>query len=80
MKIRLFWLAFNVAILVASGPARAINCEQVRRYAQTGRSEDDIAETMVVDVAEVKKCLQKGEEAKPAPPTPAQPKAAPKTE
>ena len=54
------------------GAAQAIagvNCDQVRRYAQTGRTPDDIAESMIVDVSEVKKCLE-GDK-KEAAPTPA---------
>lgn len=52
-----------------------VNCDQVRRYTQTGRTPEDIAESMIVDVSEVKKCLEGG--AKDAAPTPA-PKAAEK--
>ena len=50
--------------------ASAINCEQVRKYLKTGRTPDEIAETMVVDVDEVKKCAEGGEKAAPQP-TPA---------
>lgn len=46
------------ALLFASGAAaQGVNCEQVKRYAQTGRSAEQIAETMIVDVEAVKKCL-----------------------
>ncbi len=44
--------------------ASAVNCEQVRRYLATGRSVDDVAETMIVDVSEVKKCQQAATDAK----------------
>lgn len=55
--------------------AQGVNCDQVRRYLQTGRSVEDVADTMVVSVEDVKKCQQgttgqqKGEQT-PAP-TPA---------
>ena len=54
--------------------AEGVNCDQVRRYLQTGRSAQDIADTMVISVDDVKKCQQttgeqKGEQT-PAP-TPA---------
>lgn len=50
-----------VAALATAAPAGAINCEQARKYATTGRSAEDIADTMVADPAEVKKCLAGGE-------------------
>lgn len=40
--------------------ASAVNCDQVRRYLSTGRSVDDVAETMVINVDDVKKCQQEG--------------------
>jgi len=58
-----------VVVLGFAGTSAAVNCEQVRRYAKTGRSVDDIAESMIVDKSEVKKCLEGGE--KDAAPTPA---------
>jgi len=36
--------------------AGAVNCKQVNKYLQTGRSVKDVAETMVIDESEVKKC------------------------
>lgn len=45
-----------------------VNCNQVRLYAKTGRSEQDIAETMIVDVEEVRKCLKEQPAAPPATP------------
>lgn len=44
-------------LVLQAGGAYAINCDQVKRAAAAGRSVDDIAETMIVDPAEVKKCL-----------------------
>ncbi len=52
------------------GIATAVNCEQVRRYLATGRSAEDVAESMVVDLSEVKKCAEAGAAAG-ATPTPA---------
>jgi len=44
-------------LLGASGSiAGAVNCKQVNKYLQTGRSVKDVAETMVIDEADVKKC------------------------
>jgi hypothetical protein len=60
--------------------AAAVNCKQVKKYLDTGRSVKDVAETMVIDEAEVKKCQEQapaaagtdttktGGEAKPADP------------
>jgi hypothetical protein len=70
MKGTAFVLA--IALSLATVPAAAwgeVNCNQVRRYAQTGRAAEDIAETMIVPIDEVKKCLQ-SEGQNPAP-TPA---------
>lgn len=51
------------AVLCASVSARAaVSCEQVRKYAGSGRSAEDISDTMVVPLDEVKKCLE-GEKA-----------------
>jgi hypothetical protein len=58
--------------MLTASTASAVNCDQVRKYAATGRTVEDIAETMIVDVSEVKKCLQG--EAGAAAPTPPAPK------
>ena len=76
-------LTFVTAVLttvVAPHQAAAVNCDQVRRYLQTGRSVEDVAESMVVSLDDVKKCQsgageQKGDQ-KPAP-TPATGKTEP---
>ena len=36
--------------------AEGVNCKQVNKYLQTGRSTKDVAETMVVAEDDVKKC------------------------
>ncbi len=56
-------------LLSAADAIAVVNCDQVRRYTQTGRTPEDIAESMIVDVSEVKKCLATGN--KDAAPTPA---------
>lgn len=45
-------------VLFSAGLSRAegVNCKQVNKYLQTGRSTKDVSETMVIDEAEVKKC------------------------
>src|SRR2546430_1502132 len=40
-----------------------INCNQVKKYLGTGRSAQDIAETMVISIDEVKKCQEGGDAA-----------------
>jgi hypothetical protein len=42
--------------------AGAVNCKQVNKYLQTGRSVKDVAETMVVDEADVKRCQAEASE------------------
>ncbi len=73
MRSVVIGLMFGSGVLVAMPhSAAAVNCEQVRRYLNTGRSVEDVADTMVVSVDDVKKCQQGGDkgEQKPAP-TPA---------
>jgi hypothetical protein len=55
-------LLLAVAGAASAGP---VNCKQVNKYLQTGRSVKDVAETMVIDEAEVKKCQAEASEAKP---------------
>jgi len=38
--------------------AQGVNCDQVRRYLQTGRSAEDISTTMMISVDDIKKCQQ----------------------
>jgi len=66
-------LMIGTALLLgAASPSFAVvNCKQVNKYLQTGRSVKDVAETMVIDEAEVRKCQEqagdtKAGEAKPA--------------
>lgn len=51
---------FAAALLLASPGVEiagaVVNCKQVNKYLQTGRSVKDVAETMVIDESEVKKC------------------------
>lgn len=56
-------------VLAAAGASYAeVNCKQVNKYLQTGRSVKDVAETMVISEAEVKKCQDAAAAAKPAEP------------
>jgi hypothetical protein len=59
--MRLGTLAIGVALLLGSAGASfagAVNCKQVNKYLQTGRSVKDVAETMVIDESDVKKCQE----------------------
>jgi hypothetical protein len=61
-----------LAVTVGSGQRAAagtVNCDQVRRYLKTGRSAEEIAENMVIDIKDVKKCQETGDW-EPATPTP----------
>lgn len=73
MERKLFVTAAVAAgLLVVATTASAINCEQARKAAGMGRTVDEIAETMIADPADVKKCLDEGKKAgdekKPAAP------------
>jgi hypothetical protein len=55
-------LVFGTAVNVLAGE---VNCKQVNKYLQTGRSAKDVAETMVISESDVEKCkAQAGEEPK----------------
>ena len=54
-------LLIGVALLLGftgSSFAGAVNCKQVNKYLQTGRSVKDVAETMVIEESDVKKCQE----------------------
>ena len=63
MKRLSIFVMVGAVTLLAGGAQAAVNCEQVKRYAQTGRTAEEIAETMVADEGEVKKCLEGMEKA-----------------
>ena len=69
--MKLGTLAIGAALLLVSAGssfAGAVNCKQVNKYLQTGRSVKDVAETMVIDESEVKKCQEQAAEQKGAAP------------
>jgi hypothetical protein len=54
-------LTIGATVLLAMGSvgvAGAVNCKQVLKYLQTGRSVSDVAETMVISEDDVKKCQE----------------------
>jgi len=57
--MKLDTLVIGVALLLGTaGSAFAVNCKQVNKYLATGRSVSDVAQTMVIDEADVKKCQE----------------------
>jgi hypothetical protein len=64
-------------LLAAAGTSIAeVNCKQVNKYLQTGRTVKDVAETMVISESDVRKCQESAGAAKPAEGAPAEPKGA----
>jgi hypothetical protein len=57
LLIGLLGAALLVGTATWSG-AGQVNCKQVKKYLDTGRSVKDVAETMVIDEDEVKKCQE----------------------
>ncbi|MGH7860369.1 MAG: hypothetical protein ACREQY_23825 [Candidatus Binatia bacterium] len=54
-------LALAVSGWMVGGAATAsaqVNCAQVNRYLQTGRTVQDVSETMVIPEEQVKKCQE----------------------
>jgi hypothetical protein len=65
MKLRILAAGAGLLLGIAgSALAGSINCKQVNKYLQTGRSVKDVAETMVISESEVQKCQAEAGEAK----------------
>ena len=66
MKLGVLVIAGGLLLgTVGLGRAGEVNCKQVNKYLQTGRTVKDVAETMVVSESDVKKCQdQAGSEGK----------------
>jgi hypothetical protein len=47
-------------VLATAAAAAEVNCKQVNKYLQTGRSVKDVAETMVISESDVEKCKAQG--------------------
>jgi len=61
MRIGILMLGGTLVLATAvSGIAGEVNCKQVNKYLQTGRSVKDVAETMVVSESDVEKCKAQG--------------------
>ena len=59
--MKLGTLAIGVAMLLGTAGvsfAGNVNCKQVNKYLQTGRSVSDVAQTMVIEESDVKKCQE----------------------
>jgi hypothetical protein len=57
MRIGILMLGGTLVLATAvSGLAGEVNCKQVNKYLQTGRSAKDVAETMVISESDVEKC------------------------
>jgi hypothetical protein len=57
MRFRSLLLGGTLVLGMATlGTAGEVNCKQVNKYLQTGRSVKDVAETMVISESDVEKC------------------------
>ena len=57
MRSHILMIGAGLLLLVtAVSSSAAVNCKQVKKYLDTGRSVKDVAETMVIDEKDVKKC------------------------
>jgi len=65
MKLGIVVLGLGL-LLGTAGGAGAVNCKQVNKYLETGRSVKDVAETMVVGESDVRACQEEAAEAKAA--------------
>ena len=58
MRRDILVIAAGLVLGTAGRSAAVVNCKQVNKYLQTGRSVQDVAETMVIGEDEVKKCQE----------------------
>jgi hypothetical protein len=58
MKFGILMVGASLIVATATVSGAEVNCKQVNKYLQTGRSVKDVAETMVIDEADVKKCQE----------------------
>ena len=58
MRLGILTMGAVLLLGTAGSGIAAVNCKQVNKYLQTGRSVKDIAETMVIDEDDVKKCQE----------------------
>ena len=61
-------LAFGTLLMGSALPAAAVNCAQVNKMLKTGRTPEELSETMVVDVSEIEKCKEQADKAPQATP------------
>ena len=68
MRLGIVVIGAGLMLAASASLAGAVNCKQVNKYLSTGRSVKDVAETMVIDEADVKKCQAEAAESgqKPA--------------
>ena len=58
MRRGILVIAAGFVLGTAGWSVAGVNCKQVNKYLQTGRSVQDVAETMVIGEDEVKKCQE----------------------
>jgi hypothetical protein len=57
MRVGIVMLGGTLVLAAATvGRAAEVNCKQVNKYLQTGRSVSDVAQTMVISESDVEKC------------------------
>jgi len=66
MKVRVLMVGAALVLGAAGASFAEVNCKQVNKYLQTGRSVKDVAETMVISESDVKKCQEQAAEGKGA--------------
>ena len=63
MRLGIVVIGAGLMLAASASLAGAVNCKQVNKYLQTGRSVKDVAETMVIGEDEVKKCQEEAGDA-----------------
>jgi hypothetical protein len=63
MKLGILTMGVVLLLGTAGTGLAAVNCKQVKKYLDTGRSVKDVAETMVISEDDVKKCQDEAPDA-----------------
>jgi hypothetical protein len=66
MRLGILVIGLGLFLGTATSTLAEVNCKQVNKYLQTGRSVKDVAETMVISESDVEKCQAQAAEQKGA--------------
>lgn len=66
MQSRIVLIGMGLSLLLSQAAIAEVNCAQILKYLGTGRTPDEVADTMGIDVDDVKDCQAKADQKKAA--------------